>query len=124
MATTKKKKAPTGVAERRGLTLFVRLSAPTEKALRKRVSRRGDLSRIVCEALESCDWASLDVEPRLRGSAVTRAVVYRVILPTIGAALHVKVQVKAEKLGVSMSALVEAALKQAFRQKRSLEDRK
>lgn len=118
MATTKKKKAPGGAAERTGETLFVRLSAPTEKNLRKRVSRRGDLSRIVCEALESCDWASLDVEPRLRGSAVTRAVEYRVILPTIGSGLHDKVQAKAEKLGVSMSALVEAALKQAFSRKK------
>lgn len=115
MATLKKKKAPS-VAER-GDTLFIRITASTEKALRKRISKRGDLSRIICEVVESCDWASLDVEPRPRGSAVTRAVEYRVILPTVTRELHDLVQAKAEKLGVSVSALMEAALKRAWGRK-------
>jgi hypothetical protein len=115
MATTKKKKAP--VAAERGEPTYVRITAPTEKALRKRISKRGDLSRIVCEIVESCDWASLDVEPRPRGSAVKREVEYRVILPTLTRELHDKVQGVAEERGVSVSALIEAAMKQAWRRK-------
>jgi predicted neutral ceramidase superfamily lipid hydrolase len=115
MATNKKKKA-SSVSERSD-TLFVRITTPTEKALRKRISKRGDLSRIICEVIESCDWASLDVEPRPRGSAVKRAVEYRVILPTVTRELHDEVQAMAEDRGVSVSALIEAALKRAWSRK-------
>lgn len=105
-------------------TLYLRIGVTTERALRKKTNKRGDLSSIVTEAIESCDWASLDVAPRPRGGAVKRAVEYRVILPTVTRGLHDKVTSEASRLGVSASALVDSALRMTLRRKKVVRDRK
>lgn len=87
----------------------VRLSERADRLLRKKVERKGDVSRLISDAIAATDFAAIEVTPRKRqpgGGRQTFITTSVKLVPEVHEALAATAKLR----GVSTSALLDAII--------------
>jgi hypothetical protein len=97
-----------------GEVLFpIRLSIKADTLVRKKFERRGDLARLIVEAVRNTDWDSVDVESRNLGRSKIKPQ-YKTTTIAMPIELHQALADFARNGSHSVSALVDAIVIRYF----------